>query len=80
MHRVHYKTLAYNMDVKSWISIEPVALWGTDDVLKGERVVEAFFLRQVEVSVVDVMVDCDEHLTFTSINDGVVLHQRRGRG
>ena len=77
---VHYKTFAYHMDVKSWISIEPVTLWRTDDVLKGERVVEAFFLGQVEVSVVDVMVDCDEHLPFTRINDRVVLHQRRGRG
>lgn len=68
------------MNVKSWVSIKPVALRGTDDVLKGERVVEAFFLREVEVSVVDVVVDCDEHLTLTRINDRVVLHQRRGRG
>ena len=74
---VHYKTFAYHMDVKLWISIEPVALWRTDDVLKGERVVEAFFLRKVQVSVVDVMVDCDEHLTLARINNRVVLHQRR---
>lgn len=68
------------MDVKSWVSIEPVALRGTDDVLKGKRVVETFFLREVEVSVVDVVVDCDEHLTFTRINNRVMLCQRRGRG
>ena len=67
------------MDVKSWVSIEPVALRGADNVLKREGVVDAFLLREIQVGVVDVMVDCDEHLTLTSINNSVVLCPERGK-
>lgn len=57
------------MDVKSWISVEPVTLWRADDVRKRERVVEAFLFGEIEVGVVDIVVDCDEHLTLASINN-----------
>ena len=66
------------MDVKSWISVEPVTLWRADDELKREGVVEAFLLGEIEVGVVDIVVDGDEHLTLASINNRVVLHPRRG--
>ena len=65
------------MDVKSWVSIEPVTLWRADDVLERERIVETSFLREIEVSVVDIMVDSDEHLTLTGIHNRVVLCSRR---
>ena len=61
------------MNIKSWVSIQPVILWRADNVLERERVVEAFFLREIEVSVVDVMVDCNEYLTLTGIHNRVVL-------
>lgn len=71
--------ISYNMDIKSWISVEPVALWGADDVLKRERIVDTFYLREIQVGVVNIMVDCDKYLTLASINNRIVLRQRRGK-
>ena len=71
--------ISYNMDIKSWISVEPVALWGADDVLKRERIVDTFYLREIQVGVVNIMVDCDKYLTLASINNRIVLRHRRGK-
>ena len=61
----------HHMDIKG--GVIPAALWGADDVLEGEGVVEALLLREVEVCVVEAVVHCDEHLALTGIHHRVVL-------
>lgn len=41
---------------------------------EGERIVESFHLRQVQVSVVNVMVDSYEDLSLTCIHYCILLH------
>lgn len=61
------------MYVKAWVSLDPLILWRADDIPQREGVIQTLHLRQVEVSVVDVVVDSYEDLSLTSIHHGIVL-------
>ena len=70
---------SYNVHIKSGVSSFPLRLWGADDVEQREGVVETVHLREVQMSVIDVVVDSYEHLAFASINYCIVL-ERKGVG
>ena len=65
----------HNIHIKRGIAIHPVTLGGTDHLLEGQGVVETSFLRQVEIGVVKVMVDCNEHLSLCGIHQCIVLEE-----
>ena len=61
------------MYIKGRVTSDPLILWRTNDVLEGEGVHKAFLLREIEVGVVEVVVDCNEYLPLTGIHHRVVL-------
>ena len=63
----------HHMYIKGGISSDPLILWRANDVLEGEGVFETFLLREIEVGVIEVVVDCNEHLPLTGIHHRVVL-------
>ena len=70
--------IPHHMDVKDGVA--PLRLRRADDPLEGQGVVEPLLLRQVQVGAVEVVKDCNEHLSLAGIHQCVMLGGSGGGG